>query len=402
MRREYVGGAQAARLTSSLGGTDLDLSISCDDLTNWPTGAGARPFYVVIDRGTNSEEKILCSSRSGNVLTVYSVAGVNGRGADGTSITSHSNSAIIEHVFTATDADESNSHVNDSSTDVHPQYILRTVATDAGDILVSDATNVTRLPIGTSGQVLTVDDALSTKLKWETPAVSPTGDFIPTGTMMPYIGTSAPSGWLLCQGQEVSSSTYPALSTLCGTKFGSASAGNFRLPDLRGRSLFGFDSTNASFNAIGKTGGSASVTLTTSQLPAHTHTTPDHTHTASTSGLSAGSGGDHSHGFTLSTSTTGSHQHDTRVNIATNYTRTSTGSGSNYVGTNTNNLTATAGDHSHSITGSINSGGGHTHTVTGSVNITSSGASTSGSAGSGSAVDILNPFLAVNFIIKAA
>ena len=67
MRREYKGAAQAAVLTVALGGSTADLTIICDDLSNWPTGV-AYPFYIVIDRGTASEEKILCSSRSGNII----------------------------------------------------------------------------------------------------------------------------------------------------------------------------------------------------------------------------------------------------------------------------------------------------------------------------------------------
>lgn len=115
MRREYVGAAQKAYLTAALGGSTANLTITCDDLTNWPTGVSGRPFYVVIDRNTSSEEKILCASRSGNTITVYDDGLTNGRGADGTSITTHSVNAEIEHVFTATDADEANAHVNASS-----------------------------------------------------------------------------------------------------------------------------------------------------------------------------------------------------------------------------------------------------------------------------------------------
>jgi hypothetical protein len=114
MRRSYEGAAQAAQLTSALGGSTSNLTIYCDDLTNWPTGAGDRPFFVVIDRGKATEEKILCASRASNVLTVYNSGLVNGRAADDTSITAHSSNAVIEHVFTATDADEANAHVNTS------------------------------------------------------------------------------------------------------------------------------------------------------------------------------------------------------------------------------------------------------------------------------------------------
>lgn len=114
-RREYKGAAQAAYLTSPLGGATTDLTITCNDLTNWPTGVGSKPFFIVIDRGLASEEKILCESRSGNTITVFNDGITNGRGSDDTTITSHSNNAVVDHVFTATDADEANAHVNASS-----------------------------------------------------------------------------------------------------------------------------------------------------------------------------------------------------------------------------------------------------------------------------------------------
>lgn len=117
MRRSYSGGAKPAYLTVALGGTTGDLTITCDDLANWPTGSPG-PFYVVIDRNLTTEEKILCSSRTGNVITVYSSGLSTGRGSDGTTISAHSIGAEIEHVFTATDADEANAHVN-STTGVH-------------------------------------------------------------------------------------------------------------------------------------------------------------------------------------------------------------------------------------------------------------------------------------------
>lgn len=115
MRRQYEGGAAASVLTSALAASTAAQTIFCNNLTNWPTGSGGRPFNVVIDRGTASEEKILCSSRAGNTLTVYNVGPVNGRGYDGTPVTAHTVNAIVEHVFTAIDADEANAHVNTAS-----------------------------------------------------------------------------------------------------------------------------------------------------------------------------------------------------------------------------------------------------------------------------------------------
>jgi len=112
MRREYKGAAPKAYLTVALGGSTANVTITCTSLTNWPTGVSSRPFYVVIGRETASEEKILCISRASNVITVYDDGITNGRGADNTTITTHAIGDAIEHVFTATDADEANDHVN--------------------------------------------------------------------------------------------------------------------------------------------------------------------------------------------------------------------------------------------------------------------------------------------------
>lgn len=111
MRRQYAGAAFASVLTAELAASTAALTISCDNLTNWPDGL-VGPFYVVVDRGLATEEKILCASRAANTLAVYDDGVVNGRGADGTSVQAHAVNASIEHVFTATDADEANLHVN--------------------------------------------------------------------------------------------------------------------------------------------------------------------------------------------------------------------------------------------------------------------------------------------------
>ena len=110
MRREYHGAVPKAALSVTLGGTTADLTIICDDLTGWPTGV--HPFFVIVNRGKATEEKMLIASRTGNVLTVWSDGSSTGRAMDDTAISSHIMGENIEHVFTATDADEANEHVN--------------------------------------------------------------------------------------------------------------------------------------------------------------------------------------------------------------------------------------------------------------------------------------------------
>ncbi|MFH1808549.1 MAG: phage tail protein [Pseudomonadota bacterium] len=109
---------------------------------------------------------------------------------------------------------------------------------------------------------------------------------IPAGAIMPFAGTTAPEGWLLCDGSEQLIATYPRLAAVLGTSFGSASAGSFKLPDLRGRMALGMDNmggtsanraTAASADVVGGSGGVDSNTA----VPAHTHSIADGAHSHS-------------------------------------------------------------------------------------------------------------------------
>jgi microcystin-dependent protein len=117
----------------------------------------------------------------------------------------------------------------------------------------------------------------------------------PAGSLMPYAGTTAPSGWLLCFGQEVSRSTYAALFAVVGTTYGAGdNSTTFNLPDLRGRVIAGQDDmggtsanrlTNQSGgldgDVLGATGGAETHTLTEAQLAAHRHLLVAETNTTS-------------------------------------------------------------------------------------------------------------------------
>lgn len=72
---------------------------------------------------------------------------------------------------------------------------------------------------------------------------------IPVGTISAYGGSSAPSGYLLCNGSEVSKTTYASLYAVIGDKFGTASVNTkFRLPDLREATTKGVGLTSKSSN----------------------------------------------------------------------------------------------------------------------------------------------------------
>lgn len=141
---------------------------------------------------------------------------------------------------------------------------------------------------------------------------------IPTGVILPYGATSAPTGWVRCNARTIGNASSSAteranadtetLFTFLWTNYGDSvcavSSGRgisaaadyaanktIALPDLRGRGLFGLDdmgnsaasrlgSVITSQTTNGASGGSETVTLTESQMPSHTHTgTHAHTHT---------------------------------------------------------------------------------------------------------------------------
>lgn len=99
-------------------------------------------------------------------------------------------------------------------------------------------------------------------------------DFALTGIIVPYVGVAAPTGWLLCQGQAVSKTTYAALYAVVGVNaFGTDTGTDFYLPNLQGRVPVGVSTTDTDFDRA-DTGGVKSVLLTSSQsgVPAHAHT----------------------------------------------------------------------------------------------------------------------------------
>lgn len=133
---------------------------------------------------------------------------------------------------------------------------------------------------------------------------------MPAGSVIPYAGSSAPTGYLLCYGQAVSRTTYADLFAVISTTYGVGdNSTTFNLPDLRGRVVAGQDDMGGSSanrltgltdgvdgDTLAAAGGLESTTLTIAQMPAHDHggaTGSAGAHTdAVTAGSNAGAGSD--------------------------------------------------------------------------------------------------------------
>jgi microcystin-dependent protein len=208
-----------------------------------------------------------------------------------------------------------------------------------------------------------------------------TASGLPAGSIMAWGGSTAPANWLICDGSAISRSNYASLFNAIGTQYGTGDGSTtFNLPDLRGRVPVGKNA--ATFGTLGATGGSETVTLIEANLPSHTHT-----------GTTAGAG-NHTHTFSGSTNTTGAHTHSLSgsnggsANLGPSVTSNSNGDFGYLLNGGRAN---SAGDHSHTYSGTTSDiSTTHTHTFT------------TNATGSGTAVNNLQPYQIVNYIIKTS
>lgn len=183
---------------------------------------------------------------------------------------------------------------------------------------------------------------------------------VPVGTIQIYAGTTAPTGWLLCNGDTVPNGSgtvqsvtanYAALYAVLSTTYGGAG----KLPDMQGRMPIGRSGTYT----IGSTGGAATAALVANNLPAHTHSVSE----TSTGGTAYGS-------------------------LVNNLANNGSGSSQRYI-YNTSQATGLAGNEGNN---SFGTSPNHTH----SVSVSGGGNGTS----TGNAFNTISPYVAVNYIIK--
>lgn len=204
-RHEYVGAAPETTISGSItaGSPTSGGTFSVLDGTGYPTGSTG-PFVVALDAGTVSEEKVLCSIRTGNVFTVATT----GRGYDNTAAASHggaTTAGTVNHVFDAASATDFAGHVYDTTRDDHTQYQKKSLLTTAGDLVYATAASAwARLAIGTSGKFL---KSTGTAPSWVTLASTDISDFAAA------VAAIATPGVLASLEYNPASGTYTTTST---------------------------------------------------------------------------------------------------------------------------------------------------------------------------------------------
>ena len=193
---------------------------------------------------------------------------------------------------------------------------------------------------------------------------------VEVGTILSWSNSTLPSGYLNCDGTAVSRSTYSALFAVIGTDYGAGNGSStFNLPNLQDKVPLGVSSSRA----VASTGGAETVASSGSLTIASV--TP--------AGNIAGSTGGH----TLSTSQIPSHDHDGHV-VETDwgYNRTRL-----YYSQLQNNAQNTLPNTS------TGGGGSHSHNL--SANFSGSAVTPTGNF-SGSATSVVQPYIALKFMIK--
>lgn len=156
---------------------------------------------------------------------------------------------------------------------------------------------------------------------------------VPSGSMTGYGGTTAPAGWLLCDGSAISRTTYASLFTAIGTTFGVGDGSStFNIPDLRGRVIAGQDDMGGSAASrlttagsgvdgatLGAVGGSETHTLTTAQLASHSHGLTAYDAVPGTAAIGSGTGSPLAGPITTASAGSGAAHNNTQPTLVANY-----------------------------------------------------------------------------------
>lgn len=273
MARNYSSIASEKQLASNV--TNVATQITLDNATGLPTP----PFMLVLNPDTAIEEIVLVNTdQSGVTSPTFKVT----RAQDGTSAQVHTAGQVVRHMIVGSDLQLVSTHTDSTAAHGATGAVVGTTNTQTltNKTLTSPKINENVAVTATSTEINLLDGvtASTAEINYLTGVTSNIQTqfnnlvTVPSGVISAFGGSTAPSGWLLCDGTPVSRSTYSALFAIIGTDYGSGDGSTtFNLPNLKGRVAVGRDNTQTEFDVLGETGGAKTHTLTTNEMPSHTH-----------------------------------------------------------------------------------------------------------------------------------
>ena len=165
-----------------------------------------------------------------------------------------------------------------------------TLQAQGGDLIFGTAINPgigqQSIPVAQGASVTVVSVSAVWQIISGTASALGSGPSFPLGGIIPFAGNATPAGWVMCNGQQISKTTFPALFAVIGYTFGGNGGDLFGTPDLRGRVIAGVDTMGGAGAAgiltkstiqgcdgstLGNIGGEQAHQIQVAELPTHTH-----------------------------------------------------------------------------------------------------------------------------------
>ena len=266
MARNYSSIASEKALAGNV--SNIATQITLDNVTNLPSP----PYTLVLNPDTAIEEIITVDAdQSGVSAPTLKVT----RAQDGTTAQTHTAGQIVKHMITGRDLQEAQNHIDATAVHGATGAVVGTTNTQTltNKTLTSPKINENVAVTATATELNYVDgvtSAIQTQLNTLTTSISTA---VPAGVITQFGGSTAPTGWKLCDGTAYSRTvTYNTLFDAIGTTYGAGDGSTtFNVPNLKGKVPVGLDDSQSEFNLLGETGGAKTHTLITAEIPSHSH-----------------------------------------------------------------------------------------------------------------------------------